>query len=135
MSWPQRVLYVEDDPTHVLLARRILERQGIEVDSVADGVEALTRLGERPPELVLVDLELPNLGGLALIRALRKDRALRDLPVVAVSASTVRGERRQALTAGADAFLEKPYALSELLQSVADACRDRRAKAKRSKPG
>lgn len=119
------MLYVEDDPTHVLLARRILERQGIEVESIADGAAALARLGERRPELVLVDLELPSLGGLALIRAIRKDRALRKLPVVAVSASTVRGERRQALTAGADAFLEKPYALDDLLRSVAEACRAR----------
>lgn len=124
------MLYVEDDPTHVLLARRILERQGIEVESIADGAAALERLGERRPELVLVDLELPSLGGLALIRAIRKDRALRKLPVVAVSASTVRGERRQALTAGADAFLEKPYALDDLLRSIAEACRARRTKSK-----
>jgi len=115
---PTLVLYVEDDPTHVVLARRILERQGFTLEAVSDGDQALRSLTSARPDVLLVDLGLPGRGGLALIRTIREQGAMGDLPIVAVSASTVRGEVRRALAAGANAFLEKPYTMDELIAAL-----------------
>ncbi len=121
MPSPKLVLYVEDEPSHVRLAQRILELQGIEVLAASDGPGALHSLSARRPDLLLVDLGIPGRGGLALIRTIREQEALRDLPIVAVSASTARGEARQSLAAGADAFLEKPYTIDALLAEIESA--------------
>ncbi len=118
MTSPTLVLYVEDDPTHVMLARRILEREGSTVEAVSDGEQALRALESTRPDVLVVDLGLPGRGGLALIRTIRGLANLSDLPVLAVSASTLRGEVRQALTAGANAFLEKPYTKIELISAI-----------------
>ncbi len=118
MTSPTLVLYVEDDPTHVVLARRILERQGFTVKAVHDGEEALRSLRSARPDVLLVDLGLPGPGGLALIRTIRELWTISDLPIVAVSASTVRGEVRRALAAGANAFVEKPYTMDELVAAL-----------------
>lgn len=118
MTSPTLVLYVEDDPTHVVLARRILERQGFTLTAVSDGEQALRSLRSARPDVLLVDLGLPGRGGLALIRTIREQEAMRHLPIVAVSASTVRGEVRRALAAGANAFVEKPYTMDELVAAL-----------------
>ncbi len=118
MPTPKLVLYVEDEPSHVQLAQRILELKGIEVEAASDGPNALRYLSARLPDLLLVDLGIPGRGGLALIRTIREQEALRDLPIIAVSASTARGEARQSLAAGADAFLEKPYTINALLAEL-----------------
>jgi CheY-like chemotaxis protein len=115
---PTLVLYVEDDPTHVVLARRILERQGFTLKAVHDGEQALRSLRSARPDVLLVDLGLPGPGGLALIRTIRELGTMSDLPIVAVSASTVRGEVRRALAAGANAFVEKPYTMDELVAAL-----------------
>lgn len=112
------MLYVEDDPTHVVLARRILERQGFTLKAVHDGEQALRSLRSARPDVLLVDLGLPGRGGLALIRTIRELGTMSDLPIVAVSASTVRGEVRRALAAGANAFVEKPYTMDELVAAL-----------------
>ncbi len=115
---PTLVLYVEDDPNHVMLARRILEREGIAVEAVTDSDQALRALKSTRPDVLVIDLGLPGRGGLALIRTIRGEASLSDLPILAVSASTLRGEVRQALAAGANAFLEKPYTKIELISAI-----------------
>ena len=121
MPSPKLVLYVEDEPSHLRLAQRILDLQGIEVLAASDGPSALRCLSSQHPDLLLVDLGIPGRGGLALIRTIREREALRDLPIIAVSASTARGEARQSLAAGADAFLEKPYTIDALLGEIESA--------------
>lgn len=104
---PRRVLIVDDSLITRELERDILEAAGYLVDTAVDGLEALARLGERPYDLVVADVEMPRLGGLELAARLRTLPALARLPVVIVSARADDAERQHGLAAGARAFLAK----------------------------
>jgi len=112
-----RVLLVEDDDDHVFLIRRALRDLGdatVATDVARTGEEALERLrlrrfdGQALPELVLLDLKIPRLDGLEVLRAVRADRALRSLPVVVLTSSDEDGDREQALRLGATWYVCKP---------------------------
>jgi two-component system, response regulator len=112
-----RVLLVEDDQDHVFLVRRALaDLHGatVTVDVVGDGEQALERLGRGrfapggPPQLVLLDLKMPRMDGLEVLRRIRADEACRELPVVVLTSSEHQEDREAALRAGATWFVCKP---------------------------
>ncbi len=109
------VLIVEDDAALATMLRYNLERQGFEVEEAADGQEALIRIAEIPPDLVLLDWMLPVLSGLEVCRQIRRRPGTRDLPVIMV---TARGEEQDAvrgLDTGADDYIAKPFSMDALL--------------------
>lgn len=113
---PLQILLVEDDATVARLVRYCLEGQGHTVTTAPDGVAALSMAYSSPPDLVLLDLVLPNLGGHLVCRALREDRRTQQVPIVLISgAGSVSDEVR---TCGADGYLQKPFTPGQLLAAV-----------------
>jgi two-component system, OmpR family, response regulator MprA len=110
---PGRVLLAEDDRATRESVARALELEGYDVDAVPDGAAALDSLDAAPPDLVVLDLMMPNVDGLSVCRRLR---ARHDhTPVLIVTARTEVSDRVSGLDAGADDYLPKPFALDELL--------------------
>lgn len=112
------VLIVEDDPINRMLATRILAAAGIQYVEAIDGEQALIQLSRRRPDLVLMDLSLPGIDGWEVTRRIRRDPDLATLPVLAVSAHAMSGDRERALAAGCDDYLTKPYRPADLIAAI-----------------
>jgi two-component system chemotaxis sensor kinase CheA len=102
-----RILVVEDSITTRTLEQSILEAAGYEVATAVDGAEGLRWLQEHPCDLIVADVEMPRMDGLALCRAVRASARLKQLPVVLVTARESAEDRSHGLEAGADAYLGK----------------------------
>lgn len=103
------VLVVEDEAALATMLRYNLEKQGFRVEEAADGQEALTRIAETQPDLVLLDWMLPALSGLEVCRQIRRRPATRDLPVIMVTARTEDQDTVRGLNTGADDYITKPF--------------------------
>jgi two-component system phosphate regulon response regulator PhoB len=109
------VLVVEDEAALVTMLRYNLEKQGFRVEEAADGPEALTRIAEATPDLVLLDWMLPVMSGLEVCRQIRRRPATRDLPVIMVTARTEDQDAVRGLNTGADDYITKPFSIDSLL--------------------
>jgi two-component system, cell cycle response regulator DivK len=109
-----RILVVEDNERNLKLVRDVLEFAGYQVVGVRSGEQGIVLARERPPDLVLMDLQLPDMDGVATLRALRLDPVTRGVPVVAVTAFAMKEDRERALRAGFDGYLAKPISVREL---------------------
>ena len=114
----KRIFIAEDKATSRELLRTVLQQQGYSVDEAADGEEALHKILENPPDLVLMDLQMPARNGYDVVRELRKDPRMMSVPVVAVTASAMQGDREKVLAAGFTSYLTKPVSLVQLRQEV-----------------
>lgn len=103
-----RILYVEDDPASARLVQRVLEAEGFEVRIVTDGIAALEAARQVRPHLILMDINISGLDGYEVTTRLRAVEELKDVPIVAVTAATLRGDRERALIAGCDGYIPKP---------------------------
>jgi DNA-binding response OmpR family regulator len=113
------VLVVEDEPDIAALIKHTLERPGeIDVALVSTGAAALEAAAERPPDLVLLDLNLPVLDGLEVCRLLRAREATKSVPIIILTARTSETDRVVGLDAGADDYISKPFSLRELSARV-----------------
>ncbi|MBO6719835.1 MAG: response regulator [Rhizobiaceae bacterium] len=118
-----RVLVVEDEPNIVESLRFILERADYDVHSVADGVLALNRMRNETFSAIVLDIMLPGMNGLDVLRAVREDQRLADLPVIVLTAKGQAQDRRAAEAIGADAFITKPYSNAEVVERVDELAR------------
>jgi len=114
----RKLLIAEDDPASRELLREILETQGYQVIEVEDGQTALRRIEEESPDLVLLDIQMPKLDGLAVVRRLRQNPRLTSLPVIAVTSYAMRRDREKALDAGCDTYLTKPIDVVAMRKAV-----------------
>jgi two-component system phosphate regulon response regulator PhoB len=112
------ILIVEDEEALTLLLRYNLETQGYEVETIARGDEADTRLKEGTPDLVILDWMLPGLSGIELCRRLRTRPETRQLPIIMLTARGEESERVRGLSTGADDYIVKPFSVPELLARV-----------------
>lgn len=112
------VVYIEDNYHNRRLVRKILEASGYTVVEAEDGSSGLAIVRQLHPPLVLLDIGLPDIDGLEVVRQLRADAAVADIPVIAISASAMRGDRELFLAAGCDDYLAKPIKVAELLHLV-----------------
>src|SRR5450755_3053096 len=112
------ILIVEDEEALTLLLRYNLETQGYEVETMARGDEADTRLKENTPDLVILDWMLPGLSGIELCRRLRARPDTKQLPIIMLTARGEESERVRGLATGADDYMVKPFSLPELLARV-----------------
>jgi two-component system phosphate regulon response regulator PhoB len=112
------ILVVEDEVPLLTLLRYNLEKQGFRVDEAADGEEALLRVAEGRPDLVLLDWMLPALSGIEVCRQLRRRPGTRDLPIIMVTARTEDQDAVRALDTGADDYISKPFAMESLLARI-----------------
>ncbi|MGF1462475.1 MAG: PAS domain-containing protein [Maricaulaceae bacterium] len=122
-----RVLIVEDNLVNQKVARIILERFGCETLFAGDGREALEALSELSVDLVLMDIQMPRMDGVAALRALRLDPSLSETPVAAVTANAMHGDRERYLSEGFDAYVSKPIQPDALANAIQTAL-DKRAK-------
>lgn len=119
-----RVLVVEDHPYNQTLITEALEIEGFEVELVADGKTMLNTIHSELitprslPDIVLMDIQLPNVDGLQLIQAMRAHPLWQPIPIIAVTAMAMAGDRDRCLEAGADSYISKPLDFDELLQQV-----------------
>src|SRR5579863_7823637 len=102
------ILVAEDNPTNRELLRELLEIRGYSVVEACDGQDALVVVEQAPPALVLLDIGMPRLDGYAVLRKLRENPRLALLPVVAVTAYAMQGDREKILNSGFDGYLSKP---------------------------
>jgi CheY-like chemotaxis protein len=113
------VLYIEDNHINTMLVERILRaRPGVVFGSAKDGRTGLARAGRERPDLVLLDLELPDISGERVLAALRATPTTRDIPVIVISADIDPAVRHRTLDGGAWYFLTKPYEITDLLRLV-----------------
>lgn len=109
------VLVVDDDPKIVHLVRTYLEREGLSVETASDGPSALDLIERLRPSLIVLDLMLPELDGLAVMRAVRGDEESANTPILVLSARGGTSERVEGLANGADDYLPKPFSPTELV--------------------
>lgn len=108
MTDPSVILIVEDNEANQMLARAVLEMEGFEVDVVGSAVEVVDYLRSTTPALILMDIQLPGMDGLSLTRKLREDVRTAHIPIVALTAHAMRGDREEALRAGCAGYIAKP---------------------------
>ena len=111
---PRRILVVEDNPLNLKLVRDVLQFAGYEVMEAHSGEEGLRVAEADPPDLVLMDLQLPGIDGTETLHRLRQGPLADDVPVVAVTASAMAEDRERASLAGFDGYVEKPISVREL---------------------
>jgi two-component system, cell cycle response regulator DivK len=114
----KKILIADDKATSRELLRTVLERQGYEVMEAADGEEALQKALAEFPDLILLDLQMPRRTGYEVLGELRKDARHAALPIIALTASAMQGDRERALAAGFTGYLAKPVALVHLREEV-----------------
>ena len=112
------ILVVEDEAPLLTLLRYNLEKQGFRVEEATDGQEALLRVAEAKPDLILLDWMLPALSGLEVCRQIRRRPATRDVPIIMVTARTEDQDAVRALDIGADDYIAKPFAMDALLARI-----------------
>jgi chemosensory pili system protein ChpA (sensor histidine kinase/response regulator) len=112
------ILYVEDTSEQRDLLAMFLEMHDYRVEVAKDGIEGLEQARKLKPDLILLDLGMPKMDGYQMMEELRADEALKDIPIVVISAWTAATHRDRAKAAGADIFITKPFELSQILQKV-----------------
>jgi chemosensory pili system protein ChpA (sensor histidine kinase/response regulator) len=112
------IMVVDDSLTVRKITSRLLEREGYQVVTAKDGVEALELLRDALPALMLVDIEMPRMDGFELTRSVRADPRTQDLPIIVISSRTADKHRNQAAALGVNAFLGKPFQEAELLERI-----------------
>jgi len=103
-----RILLIEDNEQNLYLTTFLLEKGGHEVIQARSGTEGIALAARLRPDLILLDIQLPEMDGYAVARALRRDARLKDVPIVAVTSYAMVGDRERALEAGCTAYIEKP---------------------------
>jgi CheY-like chemotaxis protein len=118
----EQILVVEDNEKNMKLFRDVLQATGYRTLAASTGEQALTLAREHRPTLVLMDIQLPDMDGLATLGRLRMDGRTAAIPVLAVTAQAMRGDRERFAAAGFDGYLSKPVDLDELLEIVRRFC-------------
>lgn len=113
-----RILYVEDNEDNIYMLRHRLERKGIEVIVASDGAEGIAAAGREHPDLILMDLSLPVIDGWEAARRLKSSPDTQAIPIIALSAHAMTGDRERALAAGCDDYDTKPVDLKALMAKI-----------------
>lgn len=114
----KRVLVVEDNELNLKLFCDLLRAHGFAAEPVRDGREAVAKAREVAPDLVVMDIQMPHVSGLDLIRAMKADSRLRAIPIMAVTAYSGREDEERIRAAGANAYVSKPIALARFMEEV-----------------
>jgi len=115
----KHILCIEDEPEMIDLIRLILSRRGFEVEGAAGGMEGLKKVRQNPPDLVLLDLMMPDMDGWEVYQQMKADEKTRDIPVIIVTAKAKNIDRVLGLhIAKVDDYIAKPFSPQDLLNSV-----------------
>jgi two-component system cell cycle response regulator DivK len=116
-----RILYIEDNPENRLLVKRILEAEGYIVEEAIDGFSGLEKASEVEPDLILLDINLPEIDGYDLAHRLREIPTLDQTPILALTANVMKGDRERTLEAGCDGYIQKPIDVDRLPDQIQNA--------------
>jgi two-component system cell cycle response regulator DivK len=112
------VLIVEDNELNMKLFRDLLEAHGYKTLQTRNGIEALSLAREHRPDLILMDIQLPEVSGLDVTKWLKEDEELRSIPVIAVTAFAMKGDEERIREGGCEAYISKPITVSMFLNTV-----------------
>ena len=115
---PKRILIVEDNELNMKLLNDVLEAYGYDIVKTDSGAAVLELARTHRPDLVLMDIQLPDVSGLDAVRHLKADPETREIPVIAVTAFAMAGDERRALDSGCDGYIAKPIMLREFLATI-----------------
>jgi two-component system cell cycle response regulator DivK len=114
----RRILIVEDHPLNMKLMRDLLAAHGYETLETGDGLEALNLARQFRPDLILMDLQLPDVSGLEVTRWLRREPGTQGIPIIAVTAFAMKGDEEKIREGGCEAYIAKPISVANFLQTV-----------------
>ena len=112
------ILVVEDNELNMKLFHDLLEAQGYNVLQTRDGMEALKLARAHKPDLILMDIQLPEVSGLEVTKWLKEDDGLRSIPVIAVTAFAMKGDEQKIREGGCEAYISKPISVANFLETV-----------------
>jgi CheY-like chemotaxis protein len=115
----KRILIADDQPVGRELLRTVLESSGYEIVEAEDGDQALAQALSSTPDLILLDIHMPGRDGISVVTELRQDRRFASTPVIAVTATAMKGDRQKGLDAGFSEYLTKPVSIAMLRQIIA----------------
>lgn len=115
---PLAILYVEDNLDNRILVQRVLQAEGYAFMGASSASEGLMLAREHSPDLILVDINMPEVDGLSMTRELKSDTRFRDVPVIAITANVMRGDRERTLAAGCDGYIQKPVDVDLLPRQI-----------------
>ncbi len=115
----KRVLIVEDNDLNMKLFHDLLEAHGYETLQTKDGMEALKLARQHHPDLILMDIQLPEVSGLEVTKWIKEDDDLRAIPIIAVTAFAMKGDEEKIREGGCEAYIAKPISVANFLQTVA----------------
>jgi two-component system, cell cycle response regulator DivK len=118
----EHILVVEDNETNMKLVRDVLQARGYRVLEATGGRQAVELATEHRPDLVLMDIHLPDIDGVEALGRLRADDRTASIPVIALTARAMRGDRERFQAAGFDGYVSKPVNIGELVGAVKDHC-------------
>ena len=112
------ILYVEDNFENKLFVRRVIESMGHEMMEAENGFDSLTLAAERKPDLILMDVNIPGMDGLETTTKFKADPGLSDIPIIALTANAMKGDKERCLAAGCDGYMQKPVGVSDLRREI-----------------
>ena len=114
-----RILYVEDNPQNMRLVRKMLRMDGYEMLEASDGESGVQTAVDEKPDLILMDINLPDIDGVEVTRRIKAMAQLKGTPIIALTANAMHGDRDFLLQSGCDGYIAKPVTRNELLNTVA----------------
>lgn len=112
------ILYVEDNPENRLLIQRVLSAEGYRVVEAASAQEALEYLDRETPDLILMDINMPEVDGYTLTKQLKQRPELKRVPIIAMTANVMKGDMEKSLQAGCDGYIPKPVDIDALPEQI-----------------
>lgn len=119
MTNPKTILYIEDNPDNRLLVRRILNAHGFRLLEAEHASKALEVLQSETPDLILMDINMPEMDGYTLTAKIRRIPRLTTIPVIALTANVMKGDRERTLEAGCDGYIQKPVDVDSFPDQIA----------------
>jgi two-component system cell cycle response regulator DivK len=113
-----KILYIEDDLHNRVLVRRVLEAAGFAIVEAENGPVGLQLAQEQTPDLILIDINLPKMDGYEVTRRLKELKSLARIPIVAMTANVMKGDREKTLDAGCDGYIQKPIDVDLLPEQI-----------------
>lgn len=115
-----RILYIEDDANNRMLVRRILLAEGMEVDEAANALAGIEMALKNPPDLILMDMSMPEMDGLTATRRIRDTPEISKIPIIALTANVMQGDKEKTLNAGCDGYIGKPIDVDTFADQITE---------------
>ncbi len=114
----KKILIVEDNELNMRLFNDLLEAQGYEIIQARQGIEALKQARQHLPDLILMDIQLPEISGLEVTKWIKEDEELKTIPVIAVTAFAMKGDEQRIRESGCEGYIAKPISIGSFLETV-----------------